>query len=487
MRRINARAEFVATFKAHVPMLHFPIQKQVTKYNLYLYIHMMVNEPIFNSITEFHTFFMQGLDLMLQNENLDTQTFNLVFGNTILHHNERDMIARLEAAKKRLAATVDQTKTDDDTQIFLKLKDMKLDWQNWTMTEDRKINSWNVQLNKFRVLKPKGYGVKKISNTFQKFNSQDFNFNKIKNPPIWQGTLLKRNMSLYYNKFPYKDLQSILVLDPQLNKEQFLTESDHVYIWNLCLELKHLYNLYIGYNSLGAFASINHLHFHLVVGIEELTIVQNKWSHNSGAVKYPATVYVFETAAKAWDLIKQMNSQNVPYNLLYMPGKIYIYPKKFQGTYEDPLWSTGLGWYELSGNFIIYDEKEIDLLTDQVISQSLEKASLKFDYKKNAAEFMKVARVSDLKDGMAFCSEINGQKLALFKIGNTFHAISNVCTHAGGPLCEGQLSDGIVTCPWHGSKFDVTSGQVKHPPAINPVKHFQTRVNGDAIEVALDQ
>lgn len=445
----------------------------------------MGNETLFNSVTDFHTVFMQGLDEMLQNENLDAATFNLVFGNTILHHKERDLINRLESAKLSLASRIDRTKTDDDTVIFLELCNMKLDWQNWTMIEDQKINSWNVQLNKFRVLKPKGFGVKKITEVHQKFNGSDFNFNKVTNPTIWSGLLNERQVSLYYNKFPYKDLQSLLVIEPAKNMEQYLTLTDHQYVWEVCQSLKHLDDLFIGYNSLGAFASVNHLHFHLMIGIEELTVIQDKWLHNGGTEKYPAEIFVFKSALASWDLINFLNTNNIAYNMLYTPGKIYIYPRRFQGTYTDPLWSTGLGWYEFSGNFIIYDENGIKSLSDSVIRDSLAKASQIIEYNINVGKFVKVANIADIKENVPFCAETGGQKLAIYKVNGKYYAINNICTHAGGPLCMGELNGSIVTCPWHGSKFDVTTGIVVHPPATKPIQTYKTQINGDALEVEL--
>ncbi len=445
-----------------------------------------MNTTIFDSVSDFHTVFMHGLDEMLQSENLDAATFNLVFGNAILHHKERDMIARLEQAKIKLGYKIDQEKTDDNSIIFFQLKDMKLDWQNWTMIEDRKINSWNIQLNKFRILKPKGFGTKKVTDLFQKFDENDFNFNKVKQPTIWEGAYFDRQVSLYYNEFPYKDLQAILVLDPKLNKEQFLTKVDNLYMWSICERLKNLYNISIGYNSLGAFASVNHLHFHLMIGIEELTVVQSKWSHNGGSDEYPARVYIFEDVDKSWNLIETLHSKNIAYNILYTPGKIYVFPRKFQDTYVTPSWSTGFGWYEFSGNFIIYEDEEVNALTDEIIRKSLKDASVELAYTTNTAKFIRAASLADIKDGIPLCAEIEGQKIAIYKVNDKYYATSNICTHAGGPLCEGELLSNIITCPWHGSKFDVTTGQVMHPPAISPVKTFKTRVNGDAIEVEME-
>ena len=54
------------------------------------------------------------------------------------------------------------------------------------------------------------------------------------------------------------------------------------------------------------------------------------------------------------------------------------------------------------------------------------------------------------------------QDIAVFNIGGNFYAISNVCAHKGGPLNQGTLEKSIITCPWHGWKYDVRNGKSAH-------------------------
>jgi nitrite reductase (NADH) small subunit len=74
--------------------------------------------------------------------------------------------------------------------------------------------------------------------------------------------------------------------------------------------------------------------------------------------------------------------------------------------------------------------------------------------------------------------EVQGKKIALFNLDGKFHAIDNTCTHRGGPLSEGELEGDEVTCPWHGAKFKVSSGEVLSPPAPQGVGSYKVRVNG---------
>ena len=75
------------------------------------------------------------------------------------------------------------------------------------------------------------------------------------------------------------------------------------------------------------------------------------------------------------------------------------------------------------------------------------------------ATFVKVGEVADVPPGSGKCVEVNGRQIALFNVGGTFHAIDNTCLHRGGPLAEGELDGTVVTCPWHGWQYDVTTGQ----------------------------
>jgi nitrite reductase/ring-hydroxylating ferredoxin subunit len=68
-------------------------------------------------------------------------------------------------------------------------------------------------------------------------------------------------------------------------------------------------------------------------------------------------------------------------------------------------------------------------------------------------------------------------------VGGGVCAIANTCTHRGGPLNEGERDGNVVTCPWHGSQFDLCSGEVLRVPAREPERCFEVRVREGKIEV----
>jgi nitrite reductase/ring-hydroxylating ferredoxin subunit len=99
---------------------------------------------------------------------------------------------------------------------------------------------------------------------------------------------------------------------------------------------------------------------------------------------------------------------------------------------------------------------------------------------------VKVAQVSKVAPGTGTVVNAEGKAIAVFNIGGTFYAIANACTHMGGPLGQGTLEGTTVTCPWHGSQFNVTSGQLIKGPARKPVASYPTRVQGDDVLVTLE-
>ncbi len=101
-------------------------------------------------------------------------------------------------------------------------------------------------------------------------------------------------------------------------------------------------------------------------------------------------------------------------------------------------------------------------------------------------EFRTVAKVSELPPGQLRRVEMDGTPICLANVDGAIHAVAASCTHAGGPLAEGALDRNIITCPWHGAMFDVTSGEVAGPPADESVAAYEVEVDGDAVRVAVE-
>ncbi len=100
-------------------------------------------------------------------------------------------------------------------------------------------------------------------------------------------------------------------------------------------------------------------------------------------------------------------------------------------------------------------------------------------------QFIKVAETNDVPPGTAKAVEAEGRKIALFNTGGAYYAIDDTCTHQGGPLSEGEVEGTVVTCPWHGATYDITTGSVLGPPAPEGVVSYKVQVDGNDIKVEL--
>lgn len=96
--------------------------------------------------------------------------------------------------------------------------------------------------------------------------------------------------------------------------------------------------------------------------------------------------------------------------------------------------------------------------------------------------FVHLANLSDIPEGTGKEFTADGRIVALYHLSGEIYALDGICPHAGGPLAEGQVEGTIVTCPWHGWQFDVTTGQ--HCLTENICQEqFRVRVERDKILV----
>ena len=91
--------------------------------------------------------------------------------------------------------------------------------------------------------------------------------------------------------------------------------------------------------------------------------------------------------------------------------------------------------------------------------------------------------MADFPPGTMKVVQAAGMDVMIANVGGSFYALPNRCTHVGGPLGKGRLVGSVVTCPLHGSKFDVKTGAVVRPPARVPEPPLQVKVDGSYIWV----
>ncbi|MDQ3804408.1 MAG: FAD-dependent oxidoreductase [Acidobacteriota bacterium] len=98
-----------------------------------------------------------------------------------------------------------------------------------------------------------------------------------------------------------------------------------------------------------------------------------------------------------------------------------------------------------------------------------------------------LARASDLREGEMKEVTVGETRVLLARVGGEFHAVSATCPHYGAPLAEGALCGTRVVCPWHHAAFDVTTGDLEEPPALDGLASYDVRVEGERISVRLPE
>ena len=99
-------------------------------------------------------------------------------------------------------------------------------------------------------------------------------------------------------------------------------------------------------------------------------------------------------------------------------------------------------------------------------------------------DFVSVGSVGDFDSGKGKMVTVNGRHVALFRLGDEFFALDNMCLHRGGPLCDGDIVDGVVTCPWHFWSYEIKTGTMVQDPRVGVSKH-EVRVDGGTVHVRL--
>lgn len=97
---------------------------------------------------------------------------------------------------------------------------------------------------------------------------------------------------------------------------------------------------------------------------------------------------------------------------------------------------------------------------------------------------MTVARVDEVAPGTGKVVELEDRVLAVFNVGGDFYVIDNTCLHRGGPLGEGFLDGKMVTCPWHGWEYDVSTGENSLNPSLK-VNTYRTAGRDGEIKIEL--
>lgn len=97
------------------------------------------------------------------------------------------------------------------------------------------------------------------------------------------------------------------------------------------------------------------------------------------------------------------------------------------------------------------------------------------------------ARVDEVPENEVIGVVVNGEPVALYKVGGVFYATSNVCTHEFALLSDGYVEGDCIECPLHQARFHIATGEVRAAPAAEPIKTFPVKSEGGQILIELPE
>lgn len=250
-----------------------------------------------------------------------------------------------------------------DVEVFLRVALLGL--EGLSPTRHRHAGPWELQLNHLRAFRPARAAARPVAGISAPFDPEGFHFARpsMQAERLWAGTLGARSVQLLYNKFPFAPGHLLLVPDAAAGRPQLLDDGAHRFAWSLAEDLgARLPGVGLAYNAYGAGASVNHLHFQLFLREAPLPVLDPRWQHMGGAQAYPTPCLVLEDPHAAWDCLAELHFRSTPYNLLYLPGRLLILPRRAQGTASLPAWSAGQAWYELCGGAVLFSRDDYDRL-----------------------------------------------------------------------------------------------------------------------------
>lgn len=282
-----------------------------------------------------------------------------------------------EGCREALANGREMSGAPDDQAVFLKL--MAIGFAGVQLTEFRQEEGWEVQFNHIRAFRPARMADRSVKGIYKPFDPSGFHFNKpfLRKEVFWSGDLLGLQVELLYNKFPFTPMHGLLVPERHSREPQFLSHPYHLYVWALTEKLAEgLPGVGFAYNSYGAYASVNHLHFQMFLRDTPLPLTSLHWRHNRGTADYPVRCEFYTSVSESWERLDELHRTETSYNLIYLPGGLYCIPRQTQGSYTQASWTNGFAWHELAGAITTFSRVDYEQLDAATIKHEMSKLKL---------------------------------------------------------------------------------------------------------------
>lgn len=108
-------------------------------------------------------------------------------------------------------------------------------------------------------------------------------------------------------------------------------------------------------------------------------------------------------------------------------------------------------------------------------------------FRSGPAEWTRLVRADGVAAGEPVAATIGSVSFIVVRAPSGWHVLENRCTHRGGPLADGELTEGCIVCPWHGSAFALGDGAVRRGPATIPQPVYETRVVDGWLEIRREE
>ena len=324
-------------------------------------------DPIFTSNQKFEQAFSNNLEKMLENDELGV--FILVLANALSDEKlwrqlKPDLKQKFEQLKsKELQGAA------DDIDVFNQL--IELDLNDLEVTNYKDLGSFELQYNRLRALRPKRMSGASTKGMSLDFDENTFNFNKpfLQKELFWQGKFFSKNISLFYNKFPFAKLHGLVVVEAEQQHPQLMSADLHQFAWMMANSIGlNIKGFSLAYNSYGAYASVNHFHLQCFIREKPLPIENND--------KHPLINYWFNSVGDAWEFIESLHRDEQPYHLIYRDQAILCVVRQRQDDYEHADWTSGYAWYEACGGLSTYTLEDFDQLTEAQLNEELLKLKI---------------------------------------------------------------------------------------------------------------
>ncbi len=286
-----------------------------------------------------------------------------------LHRRHQQLAQRIAAslrAGRRLA------EPDDDLMVFLKL--LAIGFEQLAPVEQKLVAGpaggigWEAQFNPIRALRPARMSDARVEGVMRPFDAGGFHFNKpfLAKEVLWEGELAGKPARLLYNKFPFAPLHGLLVPEPHRERPQFLTPELHGWAGEVARDAgAAVPGFGLAFNSFGAYASVNHLHFQTFVRDRPLP------AQAPANLAYPLPRLRFADPEAAWFHLDELHQRGQVYNLVYDRDGLLLIPRARQGDVPPEPWSAGFAWSEAAGVFPVASREDYDGLDHAGLSAAL--------------------------------------------------------------------------------------------------------------------